>query len=88
LNRTTGASAWTFQTGDEVDSSPVLVGQRVVVASADGRVYALQIADGSMTWSYEIGSPVTATPAVIGDVIVVGAEDGRVDVLGRPEERS
>ena len=37
---------WTFATRGKVDSSPVIVGDKVVVGSDDGRLYMVSLKDG------------------------------------------
>ena len=46
------ALRWTFKTGGEVKSSPVIGGGRVFVGSADGAVYCLDLATGRKVWEY------------------------------------
>jgi outer membrane protein assembly factor BamB len=69
---------WKFPTRGAVDSSPVIAGDRLVVASDDGRVYSLSLADGSELWHYEIGSPVAGSPAVVEGSFLIGADDGNL----------
>lgn len=78
IDRTNGKLIWQFKALDDIDSSAVICGDRILTASSDGRIYILNIKDGSKIWSYEIGSPVTGTPAVTEDMIVAGAEDGYI----------
>jgi outer membrane protein assembly factor BamB len=75
---------WLFQTRGEVDSSPVICADAVVVGSGDGRLYCVGLADGKERWTYEIGAPVTASPAAADGAIVIGAEDGNVYCIGKP----
>ena len=82
VNRLTGKPIWTFRTGGDVDSSPVICGAKVVVGSNDGVLYILNLADGKKLGSYEIGSPVVSSPAVAGGCIIVGADDGYVYCFG------
>jgi outer membrane protein assembly factor BamB len=65
-----------------VDSSPVIAGDDVVAASADGRLYVLRLNDGGVRWQYEIGAPIISSPAVVDGRIAVGADDGRIYLFG------
>ncbi|OHB73848.1 MAG: Pyrrolo-quinoline quinone, partial [Planctomycetes bacterium RBG_16_55_9] len=47
VGRDDGKVVWTFKTLGEVDSSPVLCGDKVVVGSEDGRLYILRLSDGT-----------------------------------------
>jgi outer membrane protein assembly factor BamB len=82
VDRTSGKQIWRFQTLDEVDSSPVIAGDRVVFGSMDGRLYIVNLDDGELITSYEIGAPIIGSPAVAGGLVVVGSDDGRVYVFG------
>ncbi len=73
---------WAFQTLDEIDGSPVVAAEKVIVGSRDGRLYIVGLEDGERLWSYEIGAPLIGSPAVAGGLIVIGSEDGRVYTFG------
>jgi outer membrane protein assembly factor BamB len=82
VNRENGEAIWTFGTQGKVDSSPVIVGEKVVVGSDDGRLYIVSLKDGKELWSYEIGQAVGSSPAVADGRIVVGSDDGGVYCFG------
>jgi outer membrane protein assembly factor BamB len=82
LDRTQGASAWTYTAGGDVDSSPVVAGDRVVFGADDGRLRVLNLADGVEVWSYEIGHAIKSSPAVANGVVVIGADDGSIYAFG------
>lgn len=76
-----GKGLWTFATRDDVDPSPVIVGDRVLVASLDGNLYALELATGKEVWRFRGGSGFAASPAVGEGVVVLANEDGQVFCL-------
>jgi outer membrane protein assembly factor BamB len=78
LRRDNGQRLWTFKTLGEVDGSPAVCGDKVIVGSGDGRLYMLRLADGKEVWSYEIGRPIASSPAVAQGVVVIGCDDGTV----------
>jgi outer membrane protein assembly factor BamB len=82
VGRDDGKVLWTFTTLGEVDSSPVICGDKVIVGSEDGRLYLLRLSDGSRVWSYEAGQAITSSPAVAAPVVVVGCDDGNVYAFG------
>ena len=89
LDAETGGSLWTFATKGRVDSSPVIVGQRVIVCSLDGKIYILNLATGKEVWSFNSGSSFSASPAVGGGRLVVGSEEGLIHCFDlRPQEAS
>jgi outer membrane protein assembly factor BamB len=73
-----GLFLWSFETGDNVASRPLVVGDSVVFGSEDGTVYCLDGATGAKRWTAEIGSPVVSWPALVGGVVVIGADDQTV----------
>ena len=86
-----GSEEWTFETQAEVDAAAAVVTDDqpqpdpgsppegvVYVGSRDGRVYALDAADGSRTWAFPTGEPISGAPAVAGGTVYVGSLDGRV----------
>lgn len=79
--QTTASSAkvvWTAGTGGPVRSSPVVVGDLVIVGSSDGSLYALRREDGSVRWRFEAGSPIHSSPAVHNGRVYFGDRANRV----------
>ena len=56
LSASTGSLIWSYLTGNDTDSSPVVVGGVVYIGSLDGNVYALNAVNGSLLWNYTTGS--------------------------------
>ena len=56
--------AWSFETGDEVLSSPVVWDGTVLIGSNDRFVYALDVEEGVERWSREVGDWVIISPAI------------------------
>ena len=52
-----GRSVWKSQVSGEVLAAPVLVGQNVIVRTADGRIFALNRADGKRKWVFQRQAP-------------------------------
>ena len=68
-------SRWTFKTGAEIKSSPVVAGNRVLIGSYDGSLYALDAATGKQVWKVETENYVHATPAIWNGVAYFGGCD-------------
>jgi len=77
-----GQEKWTFTTKGRVDSSPVIVGTRAFVGSADGRVYGIDITTGKKVWEYEAGGGFASSPAVAEGKLVIASDDGVVYCFG------
>jgi eukaryotic-like serine/threonine-protein kinase len=69
-----GKARWTFKTGAEIKSSPVVVGDRVLIGSYDAHLYCLGL-DGALVWKIETKAQVHATPAVRNGVAYVAGCD-------------
>lgn len=74
IDRQTGRGIWKFPTRGRIDSSPVIVGERVFFGSADRTLYELRLSDGKQLWTFNAGRPIEAGPAVGEGCLVVGCE--------------
>lgn len=81
IDRKNGKDIWSFPTDKQVSSSPVVVGDRVLAGSLDGKLYVLSLAKGELLQKFELG-PISASPAVGGGCVVIGTEKGVVYCLG------
>ncbi len=81
LDRKTGKRVWTFATEGKVDSSPVIVGQRIFVGSSDGNLYVLDL-KGALLKKFDLGGSIIGSAAVGGECLVIGTEKGFVYCLG------
>ena len=82
-----GDLLWDFTTGGRVDSSPVIVSDpaghlRVYIGSSDGRLYGLNLLDGTKEWEFEAGRGFIGSPAIASNRLVIASEDGVVYCLG------
>jgi len=82
LNPESGEPVWEFPARARVDSSPILVGDRLFAASADGSLYEIDTKTGEQSWLYEAGGGFTASPAVADGRLVIGNDDGVVFCFG------
>jgi len=72
----TGATRWTAWLAGDAATTPLVLGERVVVAGRDGSLTAFATADGRAEWS-TAGEPAIGLVA-IGDTLVVLTEDSTV----------
>ncbi len=66
-----------------IDSSPVVVGQRLFFTSQDGRIYGLDRRTGKEVWRYEAGGKFIASPAVATGRLVIGSDSGHLYCFGK-----
>jgi outer membrane protein assembly factor BamB len=50
VNASDGRRVWTFKAGSEIKSSPVVVGDRVLIGSYDEHLYCISMRNGSVIW--------------------------------------
>ncbi len=82
LDPASGKLQWKFAVRSSVESSPIIAGDRVYVATKRGRIYALDIATGKETWQFEAGGGFLASPSVSEGKLVLGNTDGTLYCLG------
>ena len=58
------------------EGTPAIVGGVAYIGDMDGKLFALNLADGKPLWSQQIGSGFIASPAVRGDMLYIGDIDG------------
>jgi outer membrane protein assembly factor BamB len=73
LDRKTGNPVWNFKTRARIESSPVIVGDRIYFGSGDGNVYAVNF-DGKEVWKHRCGHSITASAAVGEHCLVIGSD--------------
>ncbi len=72
-----GSVRWTFEAPADVYSSPLVVGNLVVVGCDDSNVYALDRASGRVVWKSRTSGMVHDNAAAPGDgVVYIGSYDG------------
>jgi outer membrane protein assembly factor BamB len=70
---------WSFKIGNYIiQSSPVVVNDRVYFGGDDTRIYCLDAESGDEIWNYSTGNAVKSTPLVIDDIVYVGSTDGNL----------
>ncbi len=68
--------AWTFEAGDAIESTAAISAGSVFVASLDGTLYALKLADGSLLWKYSTEAEIKSSPSVREGLVYFGDESG------------
>lgn len=86
FNAETGQQRWSVKVTSEVLSAPLVLANRVVVRSNDGRVFGLDPADGSRKWIFDRALPTlsvrgNASPVGANGLSYIGYDDGSVVAL-------
>jgi len=68
---------------DSALSGPAVLDGVAYVASRDGRLHAVSLADGSTLWEYDTGALVHSAPAVAGRFVYIGNDAGELHVVDR-----
>ena len=75
VNATDGKKIWAFKAGNEIKSSPVVVGDRVLIGSYDQHLYCVSTRNGALLWKLKTNGPVHSTPSVVGDLAFIAGCD-------------
>jgi outer membrane protein assembly factor BamB len=68
---------WSFETGDEVNSSPVIDENGVLyIGSRDKKLYALDAKTGALKWAFEAQGPILGKPALYKNLVLFGGGEG------------
>lgn len=70
--------AWAHHATEAITSSPIVVGDLVVVGSDDGQVIAVDRNSGERRWSFATQGKIEAAPLFVHDLIVIGSADFNV----------
>ncbi len=78
-----GTLKWKFKTQDWIESSPsIATDGTVYTGSKEGRVYALNPADGSKKWEFAAGDGIGGSPAIANDgTLYIGSWDNNLYAL-------
>jgi len=75
------ALLWSFKTGDAIKSSPVIGNGLVYIGSSDGKVYALNLTNGTVQWKFNTDDSVEAPPLLWNGTVYVGVVKGLLFAL-------
>jgi len=75
VNATNGKKLWAFKAGSEIKSSPVVVGDRVLIGSYDQHLYCLSTRTGAVIWKVRTNGPVHSTPSILAGVAFIAGCD-------------
>lgn len=73
---------WEYQADEAIESSPAVSGDKVFLADALGKLYAVNLKDGSELWKRDFDTGFVASPAIQDDKLVIGDVEGNLYALG------
>jgi len=83
-----GELIWSYQTGDQVLSSPVFSENGLLIGSDDGNMYCLDPDTGSLLWKFKTGSSIQATALIRDGKAYFGSFDRNLYCISLPETGS
>jgi outer membrane protein assembly factor BamB len=83
FDKNSGKLLWTYNSGNRVEASPVIIRDKVLTANMRGDMALLKLSDGSVVWKYETGNSILHNPGVIENLMVVCTLDGSVYCFGK-----
>ena len=86
FNADTGEKRWSAKVTSEVLSAPLVLANRVIVRSNDGRVFGFDPADGTRKWVFDRGLPTlsvrgNSSPVGANGLTYIGYDDGTLVAL-------
>jgi outer membrane protein assembly factor BamB len=64
----------------------VIVGDRILLAATDGRLFLLDHDSGETAWQRQLNGSIIGSPAVAFERLVVATDRGLVYCLGKPQQ--
>lgn len=87
FNLQTGQKIWAYNAGDRLISTPLVVGQQVIIGTWKGKIEAVNAASGAQIWHYNINEALPRGMSIDGiagsfatsnDTIFVGTFNGNI----------
>lgn len=83
LNPLTGEEKWKVNLRSAVDSTPIIIGEKVVVATKGGKCLVYSLKDGKELWQYDVGSPVIGSLGYASGVLYISVKNGFLYAFGQ-----
>ena len=73
LEAVEGYKMWSYDTGEQIWSTPAVAGDTLFIGSFDKKLYALDTSDGNQRWAFETQGAITSTPLVDENNVYFGS---------------
>ena len=77
----TNITAWIYDTGSLLFSSPAVVDGTLYIGAIDGNLYAVNVNSGTLAWTYHARAPIFSSPAVSDGSVYFLSSDGVVHAV-------
>jgi outer membrane protein assembly factor BamB len=81
LDAADGKTLWKRQLPGRTESSPVVVGNKVIAGCECGTLFAFDKATGKTLWETELGGEIKAAPAVSNGIVYIGTYGGDMNAV-------
>jgi outer membrane protein assembly factor BamB len=81
VNLSTGRSAWKFDAGDKVRSTPTIANELIYVGSESGEFFAVDYR-GALKWRFQAKRGISSSPAASAQAVYASSQDGVLYCLG------
>lgn len=78
LDRASGDSQWSKDTGLEIASGPVVAGDKLLFGTSNAELVAISLADGALIWKTALTSEMMSLPRVSHNTVIARTSDGRL----------
>lgn len=82
LDPKTGKERWSVNMRSAMDSSPLIVGDKVIVGTKGGKCVSLKLDTGEKIWEYDVGSQIIGALSYANDVLYVSVKNGNLYAFG------
>lgn len=80
LNLQNGRQIWAYNAGDRLISTPMVVGQQVIIGTWKGKIEAVNAANGTQTWHYNVNEALPRGMSIDGIAGSLAANNNSVFV--------
>jgi len=68
-------TAWRLETGGQISASPTIVDGTLYIGNNNGKLYAVDLTNGTVLWTARVPNPLMSAPLIYGDLVIVGEGD-------------
>jgi outer membrane protein assembly factor BamB len=83
-----GRTAWIFQAGGSIVAAPLLEGETLYLAAADGKLTALNRFTGAVRWQLDVHEELTTTPTISESRLFVMSSEESITAVDAKEGKS